>query len=102
AHPSIDECLRRCLRSAPIANCGAIAANPQIPDFAVGCWTVFMIDQPSFVTAQQFAAAAVAHLAFVIRHEHMQHLSRANAVEHFYTESALPFFAKLRRQSLAR
>src|SRR5574341_1217303 len=35
----------------------------------------------------------------MIRHEHMQHLSRADAVEHFNAETLLPIFAELRRQS---
>src|SRR5207245_6159881 len=61
----------------------------------------FIIYEPRFVTFQQFSAASVTHVAFVIRHEHVEHLSRADAVEQFHPKGLLPFFTELRRQSLS-
>src|SRR6185369_8249267 len=37
----------------------------------------------------------------MVRHEHVQHLSRADPIEHFHAKGILPILAQLRRQSLA-
>src|SRR5207302_7158223 len=94
AHPAINKRLLRDFRPLPITLCRARAANPKISFRALGDWMVVMIDQLCFVSSQQFAAASVSDIAFVIRHEHVEHLSRADAVQNFHAESFLPLFAK--------
>src|SRR5205085_4198854 len=60
------------------------------------------VEESSFVTLKQPPAAAVAHLVRVVGHEHVQHLSRADAVDHLDAKGLLPLFAQMRRQRLAR
>src|SRR4051794_31928481 len=57
-----------------------------------------MINQTRFVTLKKLAAAAVTNLTLVIRHEHMQHLGRANSVQDRDAKSVFPFLAQMCRQ----
>src|SRR5580765_131641 len=58
-----------------------------------------MINQTRFVTLQELSAAAVTNLTLVIRHEHMQHLGRADSVQDRDAKSVFPFLAQVCRQS---
>src|SRR2546423_9891362 len=57
------------------------ATDPKISFRAWFHFVVIVINQFRLVTFQQSAAASISHVAFVVRHKHMQHLSRSNSVE---------------------
>src|SRR6185437_46999 len=76
--------------------------NPKISFSAARHRLLVVIYKFRLVSVQEPAAAAVAHFAFMIRDKHVQHLSRADPIEHVNPKSLLPSFAKLRRQCLSR
>ena len=71
SHPIIDESLRRGFGPLPIPNRCAGSANPEVSNFARRSGHTLMIDQARFVTSQELSAAAIAHSAFMVRHEHV-------------------------------
>src|SRR6266404_2069673 len=102
AHPAIHEGFRSGLRPLPVMTGRAATPNPEVACFAVGRRHALMINQACFITTQQLSAAAIAHIARVVRHEHVQHLSRADPVQNFDAKSSLPVLSQLRRQGLTR
>ena len=98
AHPAINEGGGCSFSSFPISHRRARTSHPEI---SFGTWwhgLAFRVKQPRFVSLQQFPAATVNHFAFMVGHPHVQHLSRANPIEHWNTERVFPLFADLCRQ----
>src|SRR5258708_1803057 len=102
AHPAIHERFRSGLRPLPVTWGRAAAPNPEVARLAAGRRHALMINHACFITTQQLSAAAIAYIARVVRHEHVQHLSRADSVQNFDAKSSLPVLSQLRRQGLTR
>src|SRR6185295_2585447 len=56
------------------------------------------IDKARLIAVEQMPAAAVAQPVFMVRHEHVQHLSRADAIEQLHAKLFFPLFTKMRGQ----
>src|SRR6185436_19212376 len=93
ANPVVHKCLSTGLRPLPVARGGTTAANPEIADFALRHLISFMVQQTGVIPAQQRSTTAVTQISLVVRHEHVQHLSRTNSVQNRNAESLLPVFS---------
>src|ERR1041385_3230371 len=60
------------------------------------------IDQSRLITLEQMSAAAIAQLFLMVRHEHVQHFSRAEAIEHGPAKLSSPLSAEMGGQCFTR
>src|ERR1051325_192849 len=91
-YPTIDKRARRRLGILPVTTRRTVTTNPQVS----------LINQPRLVTFEQSPAAAVAHFVPMVRHKHVQHLSRTNPTTPRPPNLFLPILAEMRRQRFTR
>src|SRR5205085_11825950 len=89
------------LRVAPITSEGALALDQKITSALARDLLPCAIQQLRFVARHDAATATRRDLFVCVRDEHLQHLSRADAVEYSQARRLFPFVIERRRQFLA-
>ena len=85
----------------PVAFARRRPAHDQLADLAVGQLMPVLVDDPHVVAGHRLAGRAVAHVVGPVAQEGLEHLGRADAVEHVAARGGAPALAEMRRQRLA-